>query len=63
MFKSALDKLCNIANNEIEGALSGWDSILLKYLTELVREGEITYEDIGNRKVESNLFCMEKDTI
>lgn len=77
--KPTLDKLGKLtANDETEEALSGWDKVLSKYLTELVKEGKLTYQDImivdESRKLNvpssyafspyrNIIVCCEKDTI
>lgn len=77
--KPTLDKLGKLtAEDETEEGLTGWDKVLSKYLTELVKEGQLTYQDIKicdesrNYNVpESYTFspyrnivvCCEKDTI
>lgn len=77
--KPTLDKLGKLtANDETEEALSGWDKTLSKYLTELVKEGQLTYQDImivdESRRLEvpdrytfspyrNIVVCCEKDTI
>lgn len=45
--KPTLDKLGKLtANDDTEEGLTGWDKTLSKYLTELVKEGQLTYKDI-----------------
>lgn len=45
--KPTLDKLGKLtANDDTEEGLTGWDKTLSKYLTELVKEGSLTYKDI-----------------
>lgn len=45
--KPTLDKLGKLSvDDETEEALTGWDKTLSKYLTELVKEGQLTYQDI-----------------
>lgn len=77
--KPTLDKLGKLtANDDTEEALSGWDKTLSKYLTELVKEGQLTYQDImivdESRKLNvpsaysfspyrNIIVCCEKDTI
>lgn len=77
--KPTLDKLGKLTpDDETEEALSGWDKILSKYLTELVKEGQLTYQDImivdESRKLNvpseytfspyrNIIVCCEKDTI
>lgn len=77
--KPTLDKLGKLtADDETEEALSGWDKTLSKYLTELVKEGQLTYQDImivdESRKLNvpseytfspyrNVIVCCEKDTI
>ena len=77
--KPTLDKLGKLtANDDTEEALSGWDKTLSKYLTELVKEGQLTYQDImivdESRKLNvpscysfspyrKIIVCCEKDTI
>lgn len=45
--KPTLDKLGELtADDDTEESLTGWDKVLSKYLTELVKEGKLTYKDI-----------------
>lgn len=45
--KPTLDKIGKLtANDDTEEGLTGWDKTLSKYLTELVKEGQLTYKDI-----------------
>lgn len=45
--KPTLDKLGKLtAEDDTEEGLTGWDKVLSKYLTELVKEGKLTYKDI-----------------
>ena len=45
--KPTLDKLGKLTtNDDTEEGLTGWDKTLSKYLTELVKEGQLTYKDI-----------------
>lgn len=77
--KPTLDKLGKLTpDDETEEALTGWDKTLSKYLTELVKEGRLTYQDIMivDKSRELNvpdrytfspyrniIVCCEKDTI
>ena len=77
--KPTLDKLGKLTpDDETEEALTGWDKTLSKYLTELVKEGQLTYQDIMivDKSRELNvpdkytfspyrniIVCCEKDTI
>lgn len=77
--KPTLDKLGELtAKDDTEEGLTGWDKILSKYLTELVKEGKLTYRDImicdesRNYSVPDRysfspyrniVVCCEKDTI
>lgn len=77
--KPTLDKLGKLtASDETEEALKGWDKTLSKYLTELVKEGQLTYQDImivdESRKLNvpsyysfspyrNIIVCCEKDTV
>ena len=61
--KPALDKLGLLTSNDITDAgLKKWDSTLSKYIANLVRAGELTYQDLNiiddSRKMElpSNVF-------
>lgn len=45
--KPTLDKLGKLTvDDDTEEGLTGWDKTLSKYLTELVKEGKLTYKDI-----------------
>lgn len=77
--KPTLDKLDKLtADDETEEALLGWDKTLSRYLTELVKEGQLTYQDLmimdESRKFNipecysfspyrNIVVCCEKDTI
>lgn len=77
--KPTLDKLGKLTpDDETEEALTGWDKTLSKYLTELVKEGQLTYKDImivdDSRRLNvpdeymfspyrNIVVCCEKDTI
>lgn len=77
--KPTLDKLGLLtAEDDTEEALTGWDKVLSKYLTELVKQGKLTYRDImicdesRNYNVPDRysfspykniVVCCEKDTI
>lgn len=77
--KPTLDKLGLLtADDDTEEGLTGWDKTLSKYLTELVREGQLTYKDIMIHDESRNynvpdyysfspyrniIVCCEKDTI
>lgn len=77
--KPTLDKLGKLTDDDnTEESIEGWDKVLSKYLTELVREGQLTYKDIMITDTSRNMsvpdeyrfspyrnivVCCEKDTI
>lgn len=77
--KPTLDKLGKLTEDDnTEESIEGWDKALSKYLTELVRQGQLTYKDIMIKDESRNMnvpdsyvfspyrnivVCCEKDTI